>query len=1088
MKQLTKILLINWHMFTCTEIQVKNNTIITGHNGAGKSTLLDAVQYVLSGGKTKFNLAANEDGTRKLEGYVRGRLGTESQEYLRAGDVTTHIALQFHDDKEDRYFILGAVIDLPEGGKCRENFYIAYRTEAERKLLIKESGEIYTRSQFERNLKKASIRYHFAATKEEARKLVNTAFGVNRKYTELIRRALAFKPIGDLNEFMYRFLLPEEKINIESLRENVQMYRKFEETLKEQQERLAVLQMISTKLNGIRDHEIQLKIFDYIGGLIFISENMTRLQSLKDQMAENDRKIRSFRQTEKSLSSQLNDILESIADIQTQISALDPDGRIRLLQDRQKILESRFKDCHDWLDDVMSSMKKDRKIFNDLSVSFPWKGEKDEITEDPELPEQLGAAQRSIRDMHDRNVRRSVQIEDEKRDVQKELEEAAGLVKTLEQKQYPYDKNVQSLIDLLKTELSKTVGREIRVKPFCEYLEINDEKWRNAIEGYLNTQRFDLFVEPQYFTRASRIYEQFKNSMGIYGVGIVDTAKLARYTEIREGTLAEKVETDNIYARQYANMLLGRVDREEDVEQLNRHRQAITPTCMIYNSFTVRAISPKIYNRPFIGRKAIEMQLVNAREKLNDLRAKLQNINRRQREAERVKELLASVNLSYVSSFAANQQNYITTRNDLTSVKDQLKALKKDPSWATLSEQLEQMQKKQADCNEERQKAMMEIARLEADSEAKETLYSDTDNAVKTARSAQDEQRNELLDQMERIEREYERLRRNARNEYSRMRYQNDENRKKAEHEKRSAEYSIIDSMHAYNLRTGFGFEESLQAADQYIAQFDKLRTVDIENSINRTIEARQKCEKSFQEDFISTLRAKIEHAKVNLKQLNRALEDKNFQGDRYSFVYEGSSDPVFARYYKILCSNQDYPSDSIFMEELSEQNRNLMDDLFSRLVAADNSEKNEKLLRDYTDYRKYMKYDIQISHANGDVTMFSKVNREKSGGETQTPFYVIIAASFDQLAIQKKNVSNGCLVLFDEAFNNMDENRIEALMRFYRSLNIQLMIAVPEGRVRNIMPYTETRLLLVKQNNRILTKEIIDEKETGSQTADTKI
>lgn len=1086
MKQLTKILLINWHMFSCTEIHVKNNMIVTGHNGAGKSTLLDAVQYVLTGGKTKFNLAANEDGSRKLEGYVRGRLGTESQEYLRTGDVTAHIALEFFDESEKRYFILGAVIDLPEGGKCRENFYIAYRTEANKNLFIHGKQEIFTRSQFERNLKRLSIRYTFAQTKNEARKIVNTAFGVNAKYTELITRALAFKPISDLNEFMYRFLLPEEKINIESLRENVQMYRKFEETLKEQQERLAILEEISKQLNGIRDYEIQIKIFDYIGGLIFVSENMAKMQSLKEEMSENERKIRFNTQTEKNLSSRIEDTLNSIADIQSQISSLDPDGRVRMLQDRLKFLESRFKDSNEWLESIFNAMKKDQKVFHELEVSYPWNGKKDEIAENTALSEQLTLADKNIRELNEKNVRRSVQIEDEKKDVQKELNDVSSLVETLESKQYPYDRNVQALIDLLREELSKSAGREIRVKPFCEYLEINDEKWRNAIEGYLNTQRFDLFVEPQYFTRACRIYERFKNSRGIYGIGIVDTAKLERYKEIRPGTLAEKVTADNIYARQYANMLLGRVECEEDIELLNRHKQAMTPTCMIYNSFTVRAINPKIYNRPFIGRKAIEMQLLQAKEKQNDLRTKLQNINRRSRETEKQKELLSSLDLSYIASFAANQQNYVTLKGDINSVRDQLKVLKNDPSWATLSEQLETMQKKQAELNGEKQKIMMEIARLNADSEAKEILYHDTDNALKTARIAQDEMRDQLLDQMERIDSEYEKLRRNARGEYRRMRYQNGEHRTRAENEKRAAEYGIIDSMHIYNQRTGFGFEESLNAADQYMAQYDKLKTVDIENSINRTIEARQKCEKSFQEDFISTLRARIEHAKTNLKQLNKALEDKSFQGDRYSFVYEGSSDPLFASYYRILCTNQDYPSDSIFMEELSEQNRNLMDDLFSRLIAAQSSEKNERLLRDYTDYRKYMKYDIRISHENGDTTLFSKVNREKSGGETQTPFYVIIAASFDQLAIQKKNVSNGCLVLFDEAFNNMDENRIEALMRFYRSLNIQLMIAVPEGRVRNIMPYTETKLLLVKQNNRILTKEIIDEKGAlNTQAAD---
>ena len=30
-------------------------------------------------------------------------------------------------------------------------------------------------------------------------------------------------------------------------------------------------------------------------------------------------------------------------------------------------------------------------------------------------------------------------------------------------------------------------------------LEITDETWRNAVEGYLNTQRFYVLVEPEHF-------------------------------------------------------------------------------------------------------------------------------------------------------------------------------------------------------------------------------------------------------------------------------------------------------------------------------------------------------------------------------------------------------------------------------------------------------------------------------------------------------------------------------------------------------------------------------------------------------------
>ena len=46
-----------------------------------------------------------------------------------------------------------------------------------------------------------------------------------------------------------------------------------------------------------------------------------------------------------------------------------------------------------------------------------------------------------------------------------------------------------SLISALKKELFKKYQRDIEVRPLCEYLEIKDSRWTNAIEGYLNTQR-----------------------------------------------------------------------------------------------------------------------------------------------------------------------------------------------------------------------------------------------------------------------------------------------------------------------------------------------------------------------------------------------------------------------------------------------------------------------------------------------------------------------------------------------------------------------------------------------------------------------
>src|SRR5690554_5877902 len=109
MKKLSKIKLVNWHLFTNQTIEINQNTLISGENGSGKSTLLDAIQYLLVGGRSgvKFNIAATDDAKRSLDGYIRGRIGAENKEYLRSGDVISHVALEFYDEQTDEASIIG---------------------------------------------------------------------------------------------------------------------------------------------------------------------------------------------------------------------------------------------------------------------------------------------------------------------------------------------------------------------------------------------------------------------------------------------------------------------------------------------------------------------------------------------------------------------------------------------------------------------------------------------------------------------------------------------------------------------------------------------------------------------------------------------------------------------------------------------------------------------------------------------------------------------------------------------------------------------------------------------------------------------
>ena len=286
MKKLVKMKIINWHLFSNLTIEIKNNVVVTGENGTGKSTLLDALQYVLTAGRAKFNSAANDSGKRNIEGYMRGKLGREGKPFLRMGDVISYIVLEYYDETSMRSQLIGVVLELSQANIKKELFFQILDQKIQDDLFINKA-HIYNRNEFRKELQKRKLKVNYADKKSQVPSLFRQSLGVSSKYFELIPRALAFKPINQVYNFIYDFLLNEDPVKIDDLRNNIHAYRHLSDILKEQQKRMESLEHIEKAYQQYQKTNTYLKNYEFVKDVLYIEGLNYQKRQLGNEIIKN---------------------------------------------------------------------------------------------------------------------------------------------------------------------------------------------------------------------------------------------------------------------------------------------------------------------------------------------------------------------------------------------------------------------------------------------------------------------------------------------------------------------------------------------------------------------------------------------------------------------------------------------------------------------------------------------------------------------------------------------------------------------------------------------------------------------------------
>lgn len=1099
MKKLKKILLINWLYFSKEIIEVGDVNFLTGKNGAGKSTVIDALQIVLLGetNARNFNQAANEKSQRTLDGYLRADMD-ENNPYSRRGkDFSSYIACEFLDEIEGTSFVTGVVFDCRSDGSKQERFFIYVGTLPENCFI--ENGEAMEIPALRRFLKQHYAKAEIYDTQKEYRRNMLSRWNVhNEQVLRMMKKAVSFRPIVDIQKFITENICDiPEKPDIEAMQQNIRDYKRHEMLAQRQEEKLSALQEIGKLYREMNQAIDRWRVQSFL--VLWSHKELVQAQIDRRELEKQDcaADLVSTEKAIETLTTQIEQKESRRRELDlacAQSSVFQEEERLR--NQKQMLLDEQKKLMQD-LQALTVEIKRDALWWNELCRSvLEWNSEEvlgpvqdaaeevlktfklftagnyeifsHSLTPFEEVQQAVAALSNAIR-----NARYKVQ--DHIAELRTQKDQKSSALANLRKNIKDYPRGLLQFKERLANELEKQAGCAVRIDILADVLELADERWRGAVEGYLNAQKFYLLVDPAYYQDALSIFDRIKNEFGS-SFGLVDIGKLREREKMSpwDDSLAKKVETENMLARSYIDYLLGRVVCCNTAAQLRKHRTAITADGMLYQGYVARVIRRELMDDAFIGRRAVSLRISRLQEELAQIEAELRHRAPILQLLSKQKEPLFTQ--YFVQNIVVEKQHAylrgIEINGEITSIDEQLSKL--DLLW------LDEQRKTIALLGDE-------IVVLNKDKETKvlqigqykerirqldfEVLPDHYQQLTGIEDRLQDEfpvayQQNTGIP---RYQQELSRLKR------ADVVYKNFSNRlEQSVNERETTRRKLFTARKEYTDRfKPCSFRVESMDNDEYEAEQRLLEESELPKYREKIRAARESAMEQFQNDFLAKLKSSIDQVQDQVRSLNRALRQAQFGTDSYQFRVERN--PDYAEYYDMIMAPELMEGDmGLFALPFQDKYGHLIEKLFSQITMADDTQLNarkqselQENIQRYTDFRTYLKFDLETTDQNGSKQLLSQTLNTKSGGETQTPFYIAVLASFAQLYRVNDTSSFGNtvrLAVFDEAFNKMDSDRIIESVRLLRKMGLQAIICTPPDKVSDIMPIAD-RTLLVDKN-----------------------
>ncbi|MBN0988968.1 SbcC/MukB-like Walker B domain-containing protein [Amphritea pacifica] len=1107
MKQLNRMVLVNWYVLGAVEIPIKGNVAVIGPNGSGKSSLLDAIQTVLMGGNKKylsFNASAGEKSERSLRTYCLGFMDDLGNKDNSRQDSVSYIALSFFDTETGKETCVGLAISaslsspeedvlgrfiLPDFSVTLEDFTIKQdggRLPKEwpvvKESLLKQCPDMKLEKRANRFIRELVTELSYD------QQMPND----DEKFVKNFRNALKFVPINSPTRFIREFVLDENIVHVGGFRKSLDEYRAMEQKTREVYNRIVELEKVQEQCKGI-DRNVKNSVeYEWVVHETRFEHADLKKEEAGERLEQNQEKETSLQADLEAKSEELSEIMQSLANTRAELNNTDSAHKVKALENSINARQHELNVVKEKIQHVYSLLRSAVSFANYqqyLPDSFIpvvkesvelWRSGEDMMAEawplaPVDVDNNLNRLKESVDSVRREIARRFESSVIRMNELRSEIQSQKSAVEQLKEGRAPLRRNTRELMQLLK-------DYGIESTPICELVDINDEKWRIAIESFLGARREALIVDPDRVKEAITLYR--RKGRHLKGCRVVNTTKSHEWlNRSKPGSLAQFVACQSDDAQAYMNRALGGVMAVETESELLKQERALTYDCMLQTEGTTTSIREEA---PMMGSGGgrRQHQLQQQDRQVEQMMAEFSALNKDHEALDSLRENLirmtaALTGVTERTFDLVNQREMLQSeidgyRQGITDLRNQ-----DDSGIHQRITELVEAQKAAQDA----QKKLMDKLQSTRTSLIKDNASLEVlDNELEEHAAARSRCEADPVFDAQSAQEKRDYMDESCSGDLDRIIF---ESAKKAQSELGLVERKkniVRDGVAQYKARyhgSGLSHQEldkvSEDSTHEQLAEFvdhtiQSLRDSELAEYTEKAERARLEAETSFRSDFVAHLKDQIDKIKELIRELNAHLKNRPFHREMYSFEMMPNPElkdilELVEAYTRMDQANVGSLFDMQFDEKRPHQ------DALSKIHEVLKDEGESSLLQDY---RNFYNFELVVKDLEGNrKTTLTQRIKTGSGGEHQVPFYVAIAAAMGA-TYRLRDTADGVtlggisLSVFDEAFNKLDAENTVTSLGFMSDLGLQTLIAAPDDKY-SLMATTMDTIINVCRDGRIV-------------------